>query len=218
LDTWRDLNSRPALAELSRLLWGRPAPRIPNTDEGLPAPLGQVAALATVVRCERRWADPGFAGHDRRVVSQEVAECFGAAIQQTLAVGREGRRPLRVRSRCEVLPPGEPASITIEVRAATGEVRLDAEIPITWLVDIWGRAAAAVDGRLVVEAEAVAIDRMAVAAIDWGLDGSLTKVDPHLTSAWVVRQGTGWHIDAASAAPRLTRQPWCSVDAMARGR
>lgn len=212
LDTWRELNSRPALEELSRLLHttGRPA-----GDDRLPGALGRVAALATVVRCQRRWSHPDFTGDARRIVGNALTARLGEAIKASLGDARRSTaRRLRVRSRCEMLGPGETASLSIEVHVGRAEITMAAGIPISWLVDVWGRDIAAIDGHVVIEADGVDAGRIAVAAIDWSTS-SRGEVEPRLVSGWAVRESGRWRIDRDAVPPRLARRPWCSVEAAA---
>lgn len=203
LEEWRALNARAALEELPRLLW--PA-RPRGETSAIPEALRVVAGLAAIVRCERHWDDADFPENARRVVATELNRCFESAVRSSLAFVRDGRANVRVRARTEMVAASEPASISVEVSPARREVRMAAALPITWLLEVWGRGIASVDGRVVVEAAEHTADRIAAAAIHW--DGGT----PHLATVWLVRSDEGWHAHPADPPPQLPNRPWWSVD------
>lgn len=212
LDAWRELNQHSALDDLPRLLT---SDRRARDDDRLPASLQRVAALTAIVRCERHWDDADFPENGRRVVGGELNRCFGAAIEQSLAAVRDGRARLRVRSRFEMVGPGDTASLALEVHPGRNEIRLRAALPVSWLIEVWSRGVAAVDGQVVIEAEGESPDRVAVVAIDWGLSRT-SAAGPRLVSVWLHRTNNEWRLDGDAEAPRLARRPWWSVEVMPR--
>lgn len=203
LEEWRAVHRRSALEELPLLL---SSTRRRGDTNALPEPLRLVAGVAAVVRCERHWDDDDFPDNARRVVAGELNRCFEAALRDSVGFSRTHRTNLRVRARTEMVATGEPAWIAAEVFTARSEVRLAAGLPLRWLVEVWGRGIAAVDGHLVIDAAADRLGRLAALAVTWD-----TAV-PQLVDVWLVPTDDGWSAHPADPPPRLLARPWWSVD------
>jgi len=127
----------------------------------LPGPARAVAACAAVVGAERRW--------DRcpEPARERFASFLGCQVRAAAAAvtrGRAGWRAAGPPPRGEVASRGEQPSLA-EARPAGTVIR----VPLSWLVTVWARGLAAVDGALVLAARG-GPDRADVDVVRWGRD------------------------------------------------
>jgi hypothetical protein len=109
-----------------------------------------------------------------------------------------------------MLPPGEQSRF--DVRATSGALRIEAELPLTWLTVAWGRGVASVEDHLVLDVTAVqdSGSRLAATAVHW--EHSRFAVHPVMGAAWVQRVNEGWSIDRSSPPPPQGRAVRWSFD------
>ncbi|MFN0091954.1 MAG: hypothetical protein ACKVWR_17065 [Acidimicrobiales bacterium] len=188
-----------------------------SPDPGLSAPLTERFALGCVVRCQRAWASPdGAKPPDRQLVSvaHVLSRRFKEAVGDSLAPSKGARPGLDVTVSVRLNPAGEP--VTAELEGSRRRLTIRAGLPLGWMVSVWGRQAAAVDGRLVLEVLAQpSIDRLAVLAITWGA-GRGGTLAPQVAPVWLVRDGGAdadgrWRVDEDAAPPPLRTQAWWSI-------
>jgi hypothetical protein len=230
---------RAACRETSRLVLpaggGRPLPR-PVTGRlaphrALPAPLDRPAALSRLVRQQRHWvelaAEPGGA---REALFRRLLAEFRDAVAASLLPSRQRRTVQRVEVKVRPLDPR--ADPTLEIEVGRGQVRLAAELPVSWLVQVWGWDLAAVEDGVVLEVLGASADgsHLAGTLLRWEED-QLGRVVPVLGTAWLCRsaprdgEGEGdqpsasegrvvstWRVDRTAGPCPHRPLVWWSVD------
>jgi hypothetical protein len=110
----------------------------------LPGPLVDRLVLTAMASCAERWGDEAFrAEHGLRI---------GAAlsVRAAPALRRFGGRLGRGEPTVTVSPSQPHSGPTLTARLEPGQpVVVDAELPVAWLVDVWGRGISEPDGQLV---------------------------------------------------------------------
>jgi hypothetical protein len=177
---------------------------------GLPGELGRVVAVRAIVRCQELWDDLDVPDTSRQILATAMTARLREAVDATLAPSRGHRRRLAVQVRTRMLPPGEQSRF--DVRATSGALRIEAELPLTWLTVAWGRGVASVEDHLVLDVTAVQDSgaRLAAAAVHW--EASRFAVHPVMGAAWVQRVNDGWSIDRSSPPPPRGRAVRWSFD------
>jgi hypothetical protein len=173
----------------------------------LPRELDHVAGIARLVQQTRRWSrlaeEPGGA---REALFRRLLTEFRDAVAASLLPSRQRREVQRIDVKVRPLPPGDDP--TLEIEAARGQVRIVAELSVSWLVQVWAWGLATVDGALALEVLDVAEDgrRLAATLLRWEADGSggsaaaadgsgrpgsaggrRGRLSPTLATAWVER-------------------------------
>jgi hypothetical protein len=200
LNQWRKVQAElegdhPAA---SAALW-RLAGETEPTALRLPGELGWMIAVRAIVRCQELWDDPDVPDTSRRVLATAMTARLRAAVDATLAPSRGHRRRLAVQVRTRMLPPGEQSRF--DVRATPGELRIEAELPLTWLAVAWGRGVAAVEDHLVLDVTTVeeSGSRLAATTVRW--EPSRFAMHPVMGWAWLQRVNSQWSVDRASPPP-----------------
>jgi hypothetical protein len=95
-----------------------------------------------------------------------------------------------------------------------GQVRIVAELSVSWLVQVWAWGLATVEGALALEVVDATMDggRLATTLLRWEAEGA-PGVSPTVATAWVervdVEGASEWRIvDGPPVRPRL----WWSID------
>jgi len=139
----------------------------------LPRELDHVAGIARLVQQTRRWSrlaeEPGGA---REALFRRLLTEFRDAVAASLLPSRQRREVQRIDVKVRPLPPGDDP--TLEIEAARGQVRIVAELSVSWLVQVWAWGLATVEGALALEVLDVAEDgrRLAATLLRWEADGS----------------------------------------------
>ena len=162
----------------------------------LPRELDHVAGIARLVQQTRRWSrlaeEPGGA---REALFRRLLTEFRDAVAASLLPSRQRREVQRIDVKVRPLPPGDDP--TLEIEAARGQVRIVAELSVSWLVQVWAWGLATVEGALALEVLDVAEDgrRLAATLLRWEADGSggsgpggrPGRLAPTVATAWVER-------------------------------
>ena len=160
----------------------------------LPDPLRLRLGLAAIVRTGRHQGDRSWYGPRAEDVRTALATRAAPAVEGSMRAWRgrlSARHTLVVE--CWVARPGEPPSVCGLMDDAGGWGA--ASLPILWLVDVWARGVALVDGCLVLEVhhEDPTGDRLGVTAVRWERrlpTGSTPVVD----QAILCRIDGDWHL------------------------
>jgi hypothetical protein len=215
---------------------GRPRPgarpAAGRSASGLPRALERPAALGRLVRQQRHWVqlaeEPGGA---REALFRRLLAEFRDAVAASLLPSRQRRTVQRIEVKVRPLDPGADPSLEIEV--GRGQVRLLAELSVSWLLQVWGWELAAVEDAVVLEVLDATADgsRLAGTLLRWEED-QLGRVVPVLGTAWLCRRdafsvgegddppgslgpGDGsdrWRIDHDAVPSAHRPRVWWSVD------
>lgn len=179
----------------------RPPPRLPGD-------LGRIAEIGRTVGATRRVGDPRRAAARARAIDR-MRRAVAEAVEASLAPVRVPGRPLRIRVRTTVVPPGEPPAVDADLRPGRMQVHLT--LPLTWLTLVWGRGAAVADGHLVLDVGALGPGRrLAVRTLRWIRAGSRLGLQTGV--AWIEPSGEGWRmVPDAPPVPRTVRSAWATV-------
>jgi hypothetical protein len=180
---------------------------------GLPQGLDRPATVARLVQQTRRWArlaeEPGGA---RETLFRRLLEEFKGAVAASLLPSRQRRAVQRIDVKVRPLEPR--ADPTLEIEVGRGQVRIVAELSVSWLVQVWAWGLATVEGALALEVVDATMDgrRLATTLLRWEAEGA-PGVSPTVATAWVervdVEDESGWRIvDGPPVRPRL----WWSID------
>lgn len=126
--------------------------------EVLPPELRQPLALSVVARLERHWHKDEFRRrHHRRVEPVLAAVAAPLLEQSTRGQQRKNRKPPRgFVTEAVLLEPGEQPRC--EVWSDRQVVHATVKLPLGWLIDVWARGIAVVDGYFVLAVELVSPD------------------------------------------------------------
>ena len=134
----------------------------------LPRELDHIAQIARLVQQTRRWSrlaeEPGGA---REALFRRLLTEFRDAVAASLLPSRQRREVQRIDVKVRPLGPGEDP--TLQIEAARGQVRITAELSVSWLVQVWAWGLATVGGALALEVLDVADDgrRLAATLLRW---------------------------------------------------
>lgn len=193
------------------------APELPSRGgsgdaAGLPAEVAELRELAWLASLERRWHDPALSPLTRRRVNDLVARRLRAAVEEALAPSRGRRGRLRVAIASHVVAyPDEPS---VTVATGPGVVRIEAGLPLPWLVGVWAHRAAVVDGHVVLAASGGSGGRLGALLLGWSREPGEPAIAPTLRRAWVVRDDGAWRVEDHPPPPRFA--VWWSVRSGAR--
>lgn len=162
----------------------------------LPDQLRRRLAVATLRRCERAWRRgdlaPAMEAQLHRHLSHSVAE----ALKTILAVARNAGIRTEVQLAVHAAPVGTEPSLDVSVQRT--KMRVEATLPLTWLIDVWGAGAGAVDGHLVLVRDGdravalrIELDNGALHARMVGIE--LAREDDR----WQARESSGISVGAA---------------------
>jgi hypothetical protein len=189
---------------------GGPPRRSSGRPSRLPAALDRPSTLGRLVRQQRRWVrladEPGGA---RQALFRRLLDEFRDAVAASLLPSRRNRAVQRVEVKVRPLGPGVDPSLEVEV--GRGQVRLVAELSVSWLWQVWGwELATAGDGVVleVLDADAGG-SRLAATLLRW--EERCGRVTPVVATAWLLRAADGgWSTadEPCTVRPRL----WWSVD------
>ena len=173
----------------------------------LPAALEDVLAQAAVLDCERRWDDPAFPVGGKRLGLRLLTEKVEAAVTESLKQTQSNRSPVRVTLACHVVTE---ESVSADVEANRGQVRLDLDLRLGWLVRVW-RAGLATAGSLVVldVLDPLTADGLSVLALEWRQDGH--HLVPALRRVVLERHDDTWLPSTAPVHHPAGDDPWWSV-------
>lgn len=204
LDAWREEHEQLA----GGLAWLAREPE--HVDSRLPGELAVLVRLARMAGIARRWDEPDADPPLRNWLARRMSRSLEAAFRDALRASAHRRGRLKVSIGCGALAPGEQVTVEAEVRPA--QVRLQLGMPVTWLVDVWGRGVARVHDLVVldvVERER-GPDRLGVLAVGWEAAGR-GVVAPRLAPVWLERLPEGWVAADDEPPPPVRRHPWWSV-------
>lgn len=174
------------------------------------AELGRVIELAQLVRAERRWADPSLPASDRsRLLGRFLGDLRDATAASLRSSGRvRGRQQIAVQA--HPLPSGEQGGV--EVTTSAGRIALELHLPLSWVVEVSGRALTDVDGRIVlgVVDEDAHGGLLGVIGLVWDVQGP-GRVGARMDRWWMSRVGGTWHLTDGERPVRVTRSLWCST-------
>ena len=207
LRSWKAIHREAGLGPLwdldgifgVRPTWRVAAGRLSNSE--LPAALQPVAALAALVRAQRRWADPAFPNDDRRRLRHFLASRLREAVDEALVLPRLSRPHAQVAVVCEVAPAEE--GVGLETTGDTHLRHLRITVPLSWLVDVWARGLSRVDDLVVLDTKPQnpSGSRLDVLALRFELRG-LYGLEPRLVSVGCRRHpGEGWRVDTEEPHP-----------------
>lgn len=170
--------------------------------DALPGPLHDVVAAASLVRAQRH-AARGDAVNLPAQLHRLVAERFTDALRASLRPVRACGVRTDVRYTVRVTAVGEPPSV--EVQSHRTGVRLEVGLSLGWLVEVWGRGAACVDGRLVLRMHPPGGLAMRWDVVDM-------QPEPALVAVSLRRDHEGtWHATDESPTPASGQGAWWSV-------
>ncbi|MDH4144810.1 MAG: hypothetical protein OEY23_06520 [Acidimicrobiia bacterium] len=204
LDSWRDACAwkAPAGVAARRRLSGE---------------LERVLTLAQLARFQRelrRSSEP----HPRaRSMSERLLREVRAALAaSTVELRRAGGPKLALAVRPLLADPRaaphglEAPEPSLDIEGTPAQLRIEAALPIEWLVDVWGRELATVDGALVLEVVSAEPDgrRASVVALSWIVEDRNWM--PVVQRCWVgLDDGGEWHrLDDDAPGPRPPRMWW----------
>jgi len=111
----------------------------------LPGPLVDRLVLTSMASCVERWSNEAFrCEHGLRLGAALSARAMPALRRFGAQLGRD----VPVVTVSPSQPDASPA-ITARIEAADAPLVVNAELPVAWLVDVWGRGISEPDGRLV---------------------------------------------------------------------
>ena len=170
----------------------------------LPAALEDVLAQAAVLDCERRWADADFPVEGKRLGLRVLTDRVEAALRLSLQRAGDGRNPVRLTLACHVVTE---ESVSADVEANHGHIRLDLDLRLGWLVRVWRAGLATAGAVVVLDIVGAAGDRVTCLALEWQRRGH--DLVPSLRRTALERRDGRW-------VPTDTQggggdQPWWSV-------
>ncbi len=177
------------------------------------AELGRVIELAQLVRAERRWADPALPASDRsRLLGRflgDLRDATAASLQSSARA--RGRQQIAVQA--HPLPSGEQGGV--EVTTSAGRIGLELHLPLSWVVDVSGRAMTNVDGRIVLGVLDEEPDGglTGVIGLVWEVHGA-GRVGARMDRWWMTMAEGRWQVvDSARSVPplRSAQSLWCST-------
>lgn len=111
----------------------------------LPGPLVDRLVLTAMASCVERWCDDAFrATHGLRIGAALSARAMPAL--RRFGAQLEHGPPLVTVSPSQ---PGAGPSVIARIQGPSAPLTVTAELPVAWLVDVWGRGISEPDGRLV---------------------------------------------------------------------
>jgi len=174
--------------------------------ERLGAPLHAISALPPAMRARciaalatgiARFRDPGDLGEQQRRRATEILAT--RAISSSL-VAWHRRATVRWSAVAPQVSVTDGAPFVRRSDRGPGG-RIDAAVPMSWLVEVWGRDLAIVDGCFVLSADVTA-SRAEVLALRWER-GAPRCVDPIVGRAALRRKGPGWSLRWLEAVPEV---------------
>jgi hypothetical protein len=86
--------------------------------------------------------------------------------------------------------------VDLDIRSGPGQLQFNATLPLWWLVNVWGRGVAAVDGHLVLDVldHQPGRRRLGVTAVRWDPPYAGAIV-PSVTTAWLVHRDGEWRAE-----------------------
>jgi hypothetical protein len=214
LQAWRRVLREPDLGSLWDLESVLDAPRtwrvspartvsVGDVVGELPIPLQRVAALAAIVRAHRRWDDATLPAATRHRLEHFLASRVRDAIQESLEPMHIYRPHFELHVRCAVAGPADEQAVEFHTSQRLGH--LHCRLPLWWLVVVWARGLAAIDGATVLDAaRARGSAGLTIGALRWELDGWY-RLRPEFFSAFARHEPNGaWRIEEeTSCAPEL---------------
>jgi len=218
LDTWSEA------ADAQRIsMWrlqGLPAagpdlgrvPDEPHESIGLPGPLRVLSTLAAVAELDRRWDDPELLKSTRDALGRFTTERLHAAADESMEATREQRRRMRIRIRTQ--PVTSTTRMEIAAEAMPGQLVLKVVLPISWMIEVWGRGAAVVEDRLIlalapVDGAESDLRQLGGWAIRWDVV-SRNVLIPRVEAVGLEETDSGWALTPDAPRPEIA-EPWCSV-------
>jgi hypothetical protein len=161
----------------------------------LSGPLVDRLVLSAMASCAERWSDDAFrAEHGLRI---------GAALSARAmpALRRFGEQIGRATPTVTVSPsqPDAGPSATARLEAPDKPLAVTAELPVSWLVDVWGRGISEPGGRLVLAVRDAdeGGGELLVDLAEWEQSGPISW-ELAAVPAWLVRDGDGrWTVRGA---------------------
>ena len=201
LKRWRDMHTWAMSGELYRAMQSRLEP-----DALLPGELRSVHELGLMLTWERTWRRLAFTSDYERLMSEQLRKRATAPFREHLAFWRQ-RSGARLMSSAEikVLRPGQPAAI----RGTMDGVRVaaTAALGVPWVLRVWARDLAVVEGAFVLDTEEGASDsgEVRVRAVRWE-ERSPGSWSPVAATAQVVADDEGrrhleWDAGGSEAPP-----------------
>lgn len=193
LQLWRNLHGWAMSADIFRAMSARLGP-----DSLLaPGPLRSVHELGLILTWERRWQLMAFFSDHERLLEEQVRGRALDPLRQHVEHWRRRSGSRRISSlQVAVQRPGRPATLvgTMDSVSATATARLGA----AWVVGVWARGLAVVDGAFVLALEADQGDASPAAprvrAVRW--EGGADRGFAPVTRAARVSRGAagGWRL------------------------
>lgn len=190
LQLWRNLHTWAMAAEL----FGQVQARMGGDAVFGPGELAGAHQLGLALTWERAWRRADFFSEHGRLLGEQLRKKALPALRDHLRFWLRDRGSRRVSSvQVEVARGGPPARLAGEMDSVG--VRATATLSARWLVGVWGRGLAVVDGAFVVDVEDAVADPLRVRAVRWDTDPdragcfrpveaeALVTADRHLTWA-----------------------------------
>ncbi|MGH9183979.1 MAG: hypothetical protein ACRDZ9_09275 [Acidimicrobiales bacterium] len=149
LQLWRNLHSWAMSAEIFRSMSARLGP-----DRLLaPGPLGPVHELGLILTWERSWRRLAFFGEHQRLIEEQVRKRATGPLRHHLTTWRHRVGCRRISSvEVQLQRSGRPAMLT-GVMDTVG-ASATATLGVAWVLGVWARGLAVVDGAFVLDIDA----------------------------------------------------------------
>lgn len=196
LQLWRNLHAWAMSGELFRQMQSRLGPAAPLA----PGELGRVHQLGLLLTWDRAWRRSAYFSEHGRLLDERLRECALPALRTHLRwwMSRRGcRRIAGVELR--VLRRGQEPEVRGEMDAVS--VRATAGLGARWLVGVWARGLAVVDGAFVLEVGPEGADGRAPArAVRWDERPGGRAVAVAAPALVARRPDGGWRLEWAGGA------------------
>ena len=148
LQLWRNLHAWAMSAELFRQMQAR------LSSETLLAPggLGRVHQLGLLLTWERAWRRSAYFSEHERLLHEQLRERALGPLRQHVTFWKELLGSRRISSvEVQVQRPGKPPVLVGSMDRVGA--RATATLGVSWILRVWGRGLAVVDGAFVLEVE-----------------------------------------------------------------
>ncbi len=186
LQLWADqFGMRPEQFEVMRRRVGPWAVLMPKALD-IPRDVGMAISL------ERAWRKSRYLDMQGRLLEKQVRDKALPALRAHLTAAKQefGARTIRT---AQVKHVAAGQAVRIEGRMDSVSASATVALSSDWIVHVWGRGIAVVDGALVVEAEGS--DPVRVRAVRWRAAAREAGVaEPAIVDATVARTADGWSL------------------------
>lgn len=162
----------------------------------LPKALDAPREVGMVLSLERAWRKSRYLDMQGRLLEKQVRDKAMPALRAHLTAAKHefGARSIR-GVQVKHVAAGQP--VRIEGRMDSVSASATVSLSSDWIVHVWGRGIAVVDGALVVEAEGA--DPVKVRAVKWRPIAREPGVaEPRIVDATVTRTADGWKLSSGA--------------------